>query len=120
MCFLKSLGYIEPRHYKVCAACNHSYLLSENECKVCHKQAADYVDYYVLGLQFRDWFLTTNQCDRLMAHWTDRDQWLNKDEDYQHPGQTKLWHGDRFRNLSWFGDSVYAKTSLIGSHFRFG
>ena len=107
ICFLKSLGYVEPRHYKVCAARDHSYLLKlgENECKVCHKQAADCVDYYVLGLNFRDWFLTTNQCDRLMAHWTERDHWLNKDEDYQHPGQSELWHGERFRSLSWFWDS---------------
>ena len=45
--FLRSLGYVEPRHYKVCAARDHSYLLKlgENECKVCHKQAADCVDY---------------------------------------------------------------------------
>ena len=47
ICFLRPLGYVEPRHYKVCAARDHSYLLKlgENECKVCHKQAADCVDY---------------------------------------------------------------------------
>lgn len=37
--FLRSLGYVDPRHYKVCAAQDHSYLfkLGENKCKVCHK-----------------------------------------------------------------------------------
>ena len=99
--FLCTLGYVEPRRYKVCADRDHSYL-SENECKVCHKPSADCIDYYVLGLNFRDWFLTTDQCNRLMAHWTDRDHWFNKDEDYQHPGESELWHGSRFRSLSWF------------------
>lgn len=37
-----------------------------------------------------------------MAHWNDREQWLNKPDDYEHPGQTELWHGGRFRELSWF------------------
>ena len=37
-----------------------------------------------------------------MSHWNDRDQWLGKPKEYNHPGVTELWHGSRFHELSWF------------------
>ena len=102
--YLKSLGYKDPKHYKVCVSTNHSRLLKAEEvsCPICSKTSAECLDYYVLGLNFKDWFLTGEQCERLMAHWDEREHWLDKDPSYVHPGMTELWHGERFRELSWF------------------
>lgn len=104
VCFMKAIGYTEPRHYKVCLAQDHSVLLESTDtaCNVCSKLASQCIDYYVLGLNFREWFVTAEQCDRLMAHWNDREQWFGKPVDYDHPGVTELLHGSRFRELSWF------------------
>ena len=100
---MKSIEYMDPQHYKVCIAQDHSMLLetTDTACTVCSKPASQCIDY-VLGLNFREWFLTPEWCDRLMAHWNDRDQWFGKSADYDHPGVTELWHGSRFRELSWF------------------
>lgn len=37
-----------------------------------------------------------------MAHWSSRDQWFNRSVEHEHPGQSELWHGSRFRELSWY------------------
>ena len=39
-----------------------------------------------------------------MAHWEQKEDWLHKDEHYEHPRPTELWHGERFRQLSSFWD----------------
>ena len=105
--FMKTIGYTDPRHYKVCLTQDHSKLLETGDaaCNVCSKPATQCIDNYVLGLNFRDWFLTADRCDRLMAHWNDCEQWFGKAVDYDHPGVTELWHGSRFRELSWFWNS---------------
>ena len=36
------------------------------------------MDYYVLGLNFGQWFLTEDYCEKLLAHWKEKDEWLNK------------------------------------------
>ena len=69
-------------------------------CRICSKPVECL--NYVLGLNFKDWFLTNEQCERLMAHWNECDSWLDKYPTYEHSGMTKLWHGKRFRELSWF------------------
>ena len=102
--YLKSLGYKDPKHYKVCVSNDHSCLLKTEQlsCRICSKPSVECLDYYVLGLNFKDWFLTNEQCERLMAHWNERDGWLDKCPTYEHSGMTELWHGKRFRELSWF------------------
>ena len=39
-----------------------------------------------------------------MAHWEQKEDWLHKYEHYEHPRPMKLWHGERFRQLSSFWD----------------
>ena len=51
---------------------------------------------------FQDWFLTESLCEALLAHWEDRDTWLNVPLDYGHPEKSELWHGKRFQELSYF------------------
>ena len=99
--YLKSSGYKDPKHYKVCVSNDHSCLLKTEQlsCKICSKPSVECLDYYVLGLNFKDWFLTNEQCERLMAHWNERDSWLDKCPNYEHSGMTELWHGERFREL---------------------
>jgi len=63
---------------------------------------SDCIDYYVVGLNFQDWFLTESSCEALLAHWEDRDTWLNVPLDYDHPEKSELWHGKRFQELSYF------------------
>ena len=77
--YLKSLGYKDPKHYKVCVSNDHSCLLKTEQlsCRICSKPSVECLDY-VLGLNFKDWFLTSEQCERLMAHWNERGSWLDK------------------------------------------
>ena len=35
------------------------------------------LDYYVFGLNFKDRFLTNEQCERLKAHWDEQDGLIN-------------------------------------------
>ena len=107
---MTSLGYSKPTHYKVCASKDHSFLLVDREtnpsCPTCSKPWADCIDYYCLG---RDWFLTTDKCEKLLCHWSTRTDWLDTNEaDHSQSmsdvAQSELWHGSRFRQLSRFCD----------------
>ncbi len=37
-----------------------------------------------------------------MGHWVNREEWLNREE--LQVSRKELWHGDRFRELSYFWD----------------
>ena len=79
---LKELGYKNPKPYKVCLGHNHSELLHDQAdgCSVCRKPRNACIDYYVLGLHFKDWFCCTlEHCNQLMCHWENRDEWLERD-----------------------------------------
>lgn len=94
---LRRLGYTNPKHYKVCVGANHSIL-----CPVCRKDQSLCIDYYVLGLNFQDWFCTEERCEQLLSHWRDKDEWLNTTCE---PAKiSELWHGERWRDLSYFWD----------------
>ena len=104
---LKSLGYRDPKHYKVCIGEDgHSFLLKDRSrnphCPICSKAWDTCIDYYVLGLRFEDWFLTDSYCEKRMAHWKCKEEWLNKSGEL--PSYSELWHGSRFRELSYFWD----------------
>lgn len=106
---LQSLGYKDAKHFKVCVqSSTHHFLLEDKKqhpcCPVCSKPWEECVDYYVLGLQFCNWFSTNQQCEMLMAHWHSRSEWLNKPIDYEPHSYSELWHGSRFRELSYFWD----------------
>ena len=105
---MKTLGYRSPRHYKVCCGRDHSTLLTSQEthpvCCVCDQAWAECIDYYVVGLNFGDWFKTDQQCQALLEHWEDSITSLGQPDDYDHPEKTELWHGRRFRELAYFWD----------------
>ena len=100
---MKSLGYRDPKHFKVCITQDHSCLLENKKthpcCPKCRTPWSRCIDYYCMGLNFRDWFLTTEQCQKLMAHWKEQCDWLNQGQSHT---QTELWHGERFKELAWF------------------
>ena len=106
---MESAGYSSPTHYKVCVSPTHSFLLKSKKqhptCPVCNKSWEDCLDYYCLGLGFRDWFCSKVRCERLMAHWRKKDEWFAKPSDFQPPVLSELWHGQRFRELARFWDS---------------
>jgi len=101
------LGYKDPKHYKVCLGKDHSQLLwdkkSHPNCPKCRK-LWNCLDYYVLGLNFGQWFITEDHCEQLLANWEERDEWLNKPPNYEYLFQSELWHGQRFQDLSYFWD----------------
>ena len=59
-------------------------------------------DYYCLGLNFQDWFATEEQCRNLMSHWDALQEWFDKSNGFEPDLLSKLWHGQRFRELSSF------------------
>ena len=73
---MRTLGYANPYHFKVCAEHDHSFLLKSKEenpaCDICRKQWHLCIDYYCLGLNFQDWFATEERCRKLMSHWDAR------------------------------------------------
>lgn len=101
---LKILGYNEPRWFRVCIKEDHSYLLrSSNElCAFCRATWKDCIDYFVLGLGIDDWFTTDERCHNLMSHWEDRESWFCAETATD--SLSELWHGERFKSLSWFWD----------------
>ena len=52
---------------------------------------------------FAMWFATEEQCNQLMDHWHEKEDWLNKPLNFE-TIQSELWHGQRFREISWFWD----------------
>lgn len=108
--FLKRLGYSAPRHFKVCITDDHSVAFTSDSASTCprpncSKASSDYIDYFVMGMSFENWFDTEEKCERLLSHWRDKDEWFNKSplEDID---MIELWHGGRFRELSYFWDST--------------
>ena len=112
---LRKLGYENPAHYKVCCEPTHSCLLenSNSTCPKCDKPREKRIDYYVLGLCFDSWFSTAEKCKRLLGHWEDKNEWFNKNPE-EDINLIELWHGSRFRELSFFWDCK--KTMLLPSY----
>ena len=117
MKLLKILGYNEPQWFRVCIKQDHSYLLSSSDelCAFCQATWNDCIDYFVLGLGIDDWFTTDEKCHHLMSHWEDRESWLGTDADTD-TSLSELWHGERFKSLSWFWDPQ--QTTLLPGSYR--
>lgn len=103
---LREIGYRDPKHYKVCVGHNHSVLLHEKskECHVCSSPRTSCIDYYVLGLHFEDWFCTQENCEQLLCHWREKDEWLRVSSTSRGHKLSKLWHGSRWRELAYMWD----------------
>ena len=101
---LEELGYKPAEKHKVCIHQNHVNLVKNDPCPNCNKNPSECDDYYVLGLNN----IVGNMfacCESIKAHtsyWKNRHEWLIK-EHLEVP-RKELWHGERFRELSYFWD----------------
>ena len=102
MKFLRRLGYKNPRHYEICCGTDHVTLISGNQCPNCDKPKDKCTDYSVLGLNLESIFSSASRLNDHLAHWEERDDWFNID-DITVPHK-EVWHGSRFRDLSFFWD----------------
>ena len=92
---------------KKCVNELHSLLESISKhprCPICQTPLSKCIDYYVLGLDFENWF-SSQKCKQLMAHWDDKTSWFNLPEETASGSLTELWHGTRFQELAYFWDS---------------
>lgn len=114
---LKRVGYEDPKEYFICfcrkkakrpcqAKEKHVYtgkwdIMSDRKqrCKHCGRKGK--VRYYYLGLEakVKRWCSDSNMCQKMQAHWKEKDHWLTSDP---WPIKKEIWDGDRFRELSWF------------------
>ena len=99
--FLKTSGYKDPRHYKICCAEDHIHLLDyETPCPECDKDWSRCTDYYVLGIHLEDIFLDPVTTNAHFAHWRENYEWFGgKQDDVNYK---EIWHGQRFADLSYF------------------
>lgn len=102
--FLKTLGYQEPRHYKICCGDDHIRLLDYGTpCPECDKDWLKCIDYYVLGVHLEDIFLDSDTTEAHLAHWKERVAWFGgKPHGIKYK---EIWHGERFSDLSFFWDT---------------
>lgn len=102
--FIKTLGYQEPKHYKVCCSEDHITLLEYDlPCPDCGKEWKNCSDYYVLGIHLEDIFLNEQSIKEHLCHWKEHEQWFNgKANDIPYK---EIWHGQQFSDLSYFWDS---------------
>lgn len=116
---LKEEGYQDAREYFICF-CHYEtrsansntkikytgkYSLMTNKddvCSNCGRKGA--TTYYYLGLQskVKNWFHDENMCEKMLAHWNERDHWLEREEAW--PIKKEMWDGERWVQLQWFWD----------------
>ena len=101
---LKDLGYEPVKAMKICINEDHVTLVKEDSCPNCQRLTSACKDYYILGLNnfIESIFASSESIKKHMVHWVNREYWLNV-EHLQVP-RKELWHGERFRELSYFWD----------------
>ena len=101
--YLKQLGYVSPKEYKVCIHNTHVNLLDfKEDCTICGEAWTDAHTYNVIGIKPESIFLNRESILQLLAHWKDRRDWFRQ-ESVTVPLK-ELWHGDRFTEISYFFD----------------
>lgn len=108
---LKELGFSEPKHYWICFSSDHSshYGLMESKDEPCpHCGHLGTIPYYYLGLpdKVKKWCSSPEMCEKMTAHWSQRDHWLPDDmkDGWGWPMKHEIWDGTRFANLASFWD----------------
>jgi hypothetical protein len=100
--FLKKLDYKDPNSYKVCFGSNHVTLLEHHEdCPNCGKSWKESIDYFVLGIHLENYFLNENTIIDHLEHWKNKEEWIEDDQEVKYK---EIWHGERFKELSYFWD----------------
>ena len=104
---LADVGYSDAKEYFICLnsshPCHWDILESSNdECRHCSEKGT--IPYYYLGLETKVklWVSDWSMCQRITAHWREKEHWLRRDEGW--PIKRDVWDGDRFCQISWFFD----------------
>jgi hypothetical protein len=67
------------------------------------------IKYMYLGLKskVKNWFRSETMCKKLLAHWLEREHWLENSGGWQ--VKKELWDGKRWAELQWFWnpDSIW-------------
>ena len=108
---LKELGFSEPKHYWICFSNDHSshYGLMESKDEPCpHCGHSGTIPYYYLGLpdKVKKWCSSPEMCEKMTAHWSQRDHWLPDEmkDGWGWPVKHEIWDGTRFAYLASFWD----------------
>ena len=119
---LRECGYVDAKQYFVCY-CYHEKQTKRNDkvhlrriyngnwdlmegknqlCKNCNRKGE--ITFYYLGLNAKviNWFKKKDMCKKMLAHWCERNHWLNRDTAF--PVKKELWDGQRWCDLQWFWD----------------
>ena len=119
---LRECGYVDAKEYFVCY-CYHEKQTKRNDkvhlrriyngnwdlmedknqlCKNCNRKGE--ITFYYLGLNAKviNWFKKEEMCKKMLAHWCERNHWLNRDTAF--PVKKELWDGQRWCDLQWFWD----------------
>lgn len=104
---LADVGYTDAKEYFICLneshPCHWDILEScHAECRHCGEKGS--IRYYYLGLEtkVRHWTSDWPMCQRITAHWREKEHWFRRDEGWHI--RKELWDGDRFCEISWFFD----------------
>ena len=101
---LEELGYKPAEKHKICMDDDHVTLVKNDPCPNCRRNPLECEDYYVLGLNnfVENIFASSEAIKDHTIHWKNRHEWLNKE--HLDVPRKELWHGERFRELSYFWD----------------
>ena len=99
----------------MCCASDHTQLFDNStlNCPKCGRSYNDYIDYYVVGLNFYTCFVSPQMCNQLLSRWESRGEWfnINFEDDID---LKEIWRDNWSWELSYFCDPN--KTTLLPCH----
>ena len=105
---LKQAGYKEPKEHYICLNESHPNLwsISDNprSCRFCDEVPTIQFYYLPLSEKIHRWCSNELFCNKITAHWTDRENWLYDHEEDHDKTYNEIWDGSRFHELRWFWD----------------
>ena len=106
---LEDQGYQDAVDYFVCLSNSHpctydTFSGLKSTCRLCKSPVSSCIRYSYMPLQqkIRQWCSSPRFCNKMTAHWREKDHWLNNAGGYAI--KKELWDGSRFAELSWFWD----------------
>ena len=103
---MKQYGYTEPKVSNICFSDEHPmhwYKTKEDQpCPDCGQISDAKLNYSPIKDKIQRWAKSPSMCKKMLGHWEEKDVWLNK-IGVTYPIK-EIWHGSRFKELSWFWD----------------
>lgn len=81
-----------------------SLLRDGTVCAICNGMGTVPVYYLSIRDKIKQWCSSETMCKKMLAHWDDRNSWMPSPSFRPPVFLKELWHGSRFRELSWFWD----------------